>query len=264
MKSKIRSLLYHQTKLKPAFNPMDVPEDMPTPSVIDLTLDVTNTSRIYHPNTEQVREYISYADAIVCDTQAQASIVKMYRQPSKPVIIAPFGFSPRKDVDNGEFTVGIMNHEPDDELNNASQSSRKIIEKLGYRYLVYGSPLGEAEEQVTTDDFEDFAARCDVILLTSLRDSVNDLTLPLSAMLAGSILVAPNNGGYNALRAASGVFFLESNRIKDWKTLLSSIESQPIKLQTLKDFNVKYARNISSESLSLISRLERVLAEKTP
>jgi hypothetical protein len=110
MEDKIRSLLYEGTKLNPLFNPVEGVEDIPSPLVIDLTRDVTNLTRIYHPNTDAVRELLVKAEAVVCDTEALAGIARKFTKAL--VVVAPFGFCSRPDIDN-EFTIGLLNHGPE-------------------------------------------------------------------------------------------------------------------------------------------------------
>jgi hypothetical protein len=112
------------------------------------------------------------------------------------------------------------------------------------------------EDCEPVEDFEEFAGRCDVLLLPALKDSINSVTLPLSVMVAGTVVLAANRGGYYGLNPATGVFLMASDRVKPWKEALRLFESDSLKLERLKEFNMKYARRVSGESLNLISRLE--------
>jgi hypothetical protein len=257
MEEKLRSLLYEGSRLQPVFNPMEAPKELPDPLVIDLTRDVTNYTRLYHTETDTIRELLAKADAVVTDTEKQAAVIRQFT--SALTIVCPFGFTTAKDLDN-ELTIGILNYTDEQEM--ANKTNRKLLKGLNESFLVFGQPLDfENEGEVIEDDFDQFAGRCDVLVLPGTRHIIPSLTMPLSAMMAGTVVLTTNE--YHALNVAAGVFILPTTRkVKPWKNYLKNFEKNIRQLESLKQFNTKYAKRVNSESLALISRLSQRLSAK--
>src|SRR5512134_2559988 len=87
MESQLRTILYQQlSDRKVAFNPVE-PEPF---DLVDLTRDITNSTRIYHRRTACVREALEGASLIITDSQALAYAVAL-ALPRAIVTAVPFG-----------------------------------------------------------------------------------------------------------------------------------------------------------------------------
>jgi hypothetical protein len=249
----IRKLLYEGSKINPIFDPTSTPEYIPAPLVIDLTIDVTNYTRIYHNNPDEVGDLLGQADAIVCDNEALVHIVR--RCGVKGLIFsAPFGYCPTQDREQEGIMVGLLNHSADQVINN--NMARQMLKKLNEQFLIYGDPIDGLEYELV-EDFQDFAARCDVLVLPSARNSLNSLTAPLSVMMAGCAMIAANVGSYAGLGVSVGVRLVDPKATaRVWKSTLDEVQRDIRRLETFKRFNAGYASKTSKESLAKITKLE--------
>ena len=258
MDDKIRSLLYEGSGLSPLFNPMSATEDtVPSPLVVDMTVDIANHGRIYHPNTDEVRALVEQANAVVTDSERMSSIARRYTKGL--VVSAPFGFTTVQDRET-PFTVGLLNYTEEQEM--ANKILRKFYKALKSPFLVFGKELDwtekENEDNRVTDDWELFCGEIDVLLLVGSSHVVPSFTLPVSAMMAGAVILATNH--YSSLQSASGVFILSGEQPKLWAGQLQKLESNLRRLDSLKQFNANYARQISRESQALIFKLAKRLS----
>lgn len=245
METQLRALLYNQfAERQVAFNPLE-PEPF---DLVDLTRDVTNATCIYHLRTECVREALEGASLIVTDNQPLADVVR-HVLPRVRAIAIPFGAVNVVREVHEQPVVGLLNHSGEVEMNNTYALS--LLKALERPLLIYGHSLPGLEAEVT-EDFEQFAARCDILLLPSLPGAINSITLPLALMSAGVALIAHNAPGYYNLDAATGVQLLP-NDADAWRWMLSNLESQPAKLNAMQERNRAFAVRLNRESLQRAS-----------
>lgn len=255
----IRAHLYTQLDgRRVAFNPVE-PEPF---DLVDLTKDVTNSTRIYHLRTECLREALAGANLIVADSQPLANAVRRVL-PRTVVATLPFGINqgavPAKS--NEQPVVGLLNHASDVEMNNAY--ALKMLKSLGRELLVYGRALpglkGDVEE-----DFAAFCARCDILLLPSLPGIINSTTLPLAVMSVGNIAILAHNApGYYDLDAATGVQLLPNDPAA-WQGMLNSLESNPAKLRAMQERNRAYAKRLNRDSFARLKPIVEGLSAPQP
>jgi glycosyltransferase involved in cell wall biosynthesis len=199
-----------------------------------------------------MRQLIRTADAVVCDTEQMVSIVRRYS--GTLAFSAPFGHSRKLSVQNESIRVGLLNHTADMNLNNFG--NRQMLKRLKEIFLIYGEPIDGLECEIALD-FDDFAARCDILLLPSIPNSINSVAYPLSVMYAGAAVLATNIGGYYSLSPASGVQLVDAKASpKTWADAVAYLQRDGRRLDQLKQFNAKFARRVSEESMVKIRKLE--------
>ncbi|MCK6625515.1 MAG: hypothetical protein L6R45_10110 [Anaerolineae bacterium] len=257
METHIRSILYQQLSgRRVAFDPQE-PEPF---DLVDLTRDVTNATRIYHRRTECVREALEGASLIVTDSQPLAGVVKQIL-PRAIVMALPFGrmkdeggrmteenFHPSSFIPH-PFTVGLLNHTGEMMLNN--HYALKLLKSLDRELVVYGEALPGIEGEVK-QNFGEFAAMCDILLLPSLPGALNSTTLPLSLMAGNTAILASNAPGYWELDAATGVQLLPNDPAA-WRAVLTNLEAQPAKLRAMHERNQAFANRLNRESYSWLA-----------
>lgn len=249
---KIRQLLYTSRDwLRPAFNP----EEPCGANVVDATYDISNHTRIYHEKTNEVREFLK-DKFVVTDTPQLAGVLGEF---AKKATSAPFGHTTARDIE-GPFTVGLLNH--DDDYQMANEWGGLILKRMDRTLLVYGKKLDLDFEQEVTEDFDDFAGRCDVLLLPGIPQTLTSVTLPLSVMMATTAVLASPGGSWYTLNAAAGVYLMSNDR-KDWqawKGFVGALERQPRKLALMKERNLYFTRSINAQSMRIIENVARRLA----
>lgn len=261
----IRSRLYDNFNgLEPLFNPVRGKKKLPDPCVIDLTFDVANTSKVYHTKTDSVRDLLHQADLVITDTETLNAMVKPFC--SNWVITLPYGLISVQDTPGESgLRVGLLNHDPDMEINN--NGCIEILKRLDEEFLIFGSEISDLNA-VYIDDFEQFAAQTDILILPSLPGSANSTTVPLAVMSAGTVVIASSAGGYNGLRGGPGVQMMPANRDNPqlWREKLQWAVQSPNRLQQMKEFSIKKAINDSHNSLEqlrvIMGRLPGLLEKK--
>jgi hypothetical protein len=153
--------------------------------------------------------------------------------------------------------VGLLNHNGDVEMNNTY--AVKLLKRLQCNLLVFGRALPGIEADVV-QNFGEFCARCDILLLPSLPGAINSITLPLAIMVNQTAVLAHNAPGYYNLDAATGVQLLPDNP-DAWRIALDLLESQPAKLRTMQERNMAYAGRLSRYS---VNQLGIILAGLPP
>lgn len=256
MEEQIRKLLYEGSGLTPLFNPMEQPAELPSPLVVDMTVDVANHGRIYHPNTEAVRDLLASVSAVVTDSERMTNVARIYTKGL--VVSAPFGWTITPDRET-PFTVGLLNYTEEQEV--ANKILRKFFKAMRSPFLVYGKELDwtekDNEDNRVTDDWDFFCGEIDVLLLVGSNHVIPSFTLPVSAMMAGAVVLC--TGHYSSLKSASGVLTMPADQPLVWRSQLQNLEQNVRRLTSLKQFNANYARQISRESQQLIHRLTRRL-----
>jgi hypothetical protein len=251
---KIRSFLYEAfPSIEPIFNPQ-VGDEMG--NIVDLTFDVSNHTKFYHERTDEVRALLAGCAAVVTDNPQLAQVIQQFNRRS---IAVPFGYTSARDA-SGPFTVGILNH--DDDTNMANTWASKILKAIDRPLLVYGYELNSSRiEQVVTEDFDEFAGRCDVLLLPGIPQSITSLTLPLATMMAGTVVLASNGGSWYSISAAAGVVLMPPGRkeFRPWKAYLDAMEREPRKVEVMKQKNVAYVQNVNASSRRIIGNLAQRL-----
>ncbi|MBE7553192.1 MAG: hypothetical protein HS126_19145 [Anaerolineales bacterium] len=258
MESQLRASLYKQLPgdRKVAFNPIE-PEPF---DLVDLTQDVTNSTRIYHSRTGCVREALGGASLIVADSHSLAQAVQavlprsvVVALPFAPLYVTPPQPNPEVVVPlrGLRSVVGLLNHTGEMEMNN--QYALKLLKALKQPLLVYGRELPGIEGEVK-EDFGEFAALCDIVLLPSLPGALNSTTLPLALMGSRTALLAHNAPGYASLAAATGVQLLP-NDLAAWRALLANLVSQPAKLKVMQERNQAYAVRQNRGSYAHLAQL---------
>jgi glycosyltransferase involved in cell wall biosynthesis len=258
VETQIRTELYAQLDgRKVAFNPVE-PEPF---DLVDLTKDVTNSTRIYHLRTECVREALDGANLIVTDSEPLANAVRRVL-PKTPVISLLYGRLPVAPESNATPVVGLLNHSGDVEMNNAY--ALKLLKSLDRPLLIYGHALPATEGRAEVEEnFNTFAAKCDILLLPSLPGALNSTTLPLAMMSAGTAILAHNAPGYYDLDAATGVQLLPASRDPAvWQRMLASLEAQPAKLRTMQERNQAYAKRLNQESYQRLIAISSQLTNR--
>lgn len=257
MEKHIRTILYNQLGNRPvAYNPME-PEPF---DLVDLTRDITNSTRIYHRRTACVREALEGSSLIVTDSQALAYTVAL-ALPRAVVTAIPFGpFQPADVEPNPQpvvplrglrSVVGLLNHSGEMEHNN--HYALKLLKALKRPLLVYGKELHGIEGEVIPKEFfGEFAAKCDILLLPSMPGVINSTTLPLTLMAGKTAILAHNAPGYYELSAATGVQLLP-NDAKIWRERLAALESQPAKLKVMHERNQAFAKRLNRESYNRLA-----------
>jgi glycosyltransferase involved in cell wall biosynthesis len=246
MESQLRTILYQQlSDRKIAYNPVE-PEPF---DVVDLTRDVTNSTRIYHKRTECVREALEGASLIITDSQALAYAVAL-ALPRAMVTAMPFGPVRAASLGSGQPpVVGLLNHTGEMEHNN--HYALKLLKALKRPLLVYGETLPGLDVE-TVENFDQFAVACDILLLPSMPGVINSTTLPLSLMAGNTAILAHNAPGYYELSAATGVQLLPNNA-KAWRERLEALESQPAKLKAMHERNKAFANRLNRDSYSRLA-----------
>ncbi|MCL4303186.1 MAG: hypothetical protein KJ077_46300 [Anaerolineae bacterium] len=245
MESQLRTILYQQlSDRKVAYNPVE-PEPF---DVVDLTRDITNSTRIYHKRTECVREALEGASLIITDSQALAYAVAL-ALPRAMVTSMPFGPVQAAIEPNKQPIIGLLNHTGEMEHNN--HYALKLLKHLKRELLVYGQALPGIEGAVK-EDFGEFAAMCDILLLPSMPGVINSTTLPLSLMAGNTAILAHNAPGYYELSAATGVQLLP-NEAKIWRERLAALESQPAKLKAMHERNKAFANRLNRDSYNRLA-----------
>ncbi len=278
MESQLRASLYNQlnnrTPLgtpqgrKVAYNPVE-PEPF---DLVDLTRDVTNSTRIYHKRTECVREALEGASLIITDSQALAYAVAL-ALPKAMVTAMPFGPATggsASSLGSGQppvtpappqVRVGLLNHNGEMEHNN--HYALKLLKSLKRPLLVYGETLPGLDVE-TVENFDQFAVACDILLLPSMPGVINSTTLPLSLMAGNTAILAHSAPGYYELSAATGVQLLP-NHAKTWRERLEALESQPLKLKAMHERNKAFANRLNRDSYKrLVPFAEHFIHPPTP
>lgn len=263
METQFRVLLYNKLEGRNiAFNPVE-PEPF---DLVDLTRDVTNSTRIYHRRTECVREALAGASMIVTDNQPLASAVQQVL-PGAIVVALPFGplyVTPTQPnpQDSPELAtrgpsalegpvVGLLNHNGEMEMNN--QFALKLLKALKQPLMIYGQELPGIEGEVK-EDFSEFAALCDILLLPSMPGVLNSTTLPLALMGSKTALLAHNAPGYAHLAAATGVQLLPNDPAA-WRAMIRNLVDQPVKLKAMQERNQVYAVRQNRGSYAHLAQL---------
>jgi glycosyltransferase involved in cell wall biosynthesis len=248
MESQLRTILYQQlSDRKIAYNPVE-PEPF---DLVDLTRDITNATRIYHQRTECVREALGGASLIVADSHSLANAVQQVLPRSIVVALpfAPLYVTPTQP--NPEVVVGLLNHSGEMEQNN--QYALKLLKALKQPLMIYGRELPGIEGEVK-EDFNEFAALCDILLLPSLPGALNSTTLPLALMGSKTALLAHNAPGYASLAAATGVQLLPGDPAA-WHSMVANLVSQPAKLKVMQERNQAYAVRQNRGSYAHLAQL---------
>jgi hypothetical protein len=256
MESQLRALFYKQLQdRKVAFNPTE-----PDPfDLVDLTRDVTNASRIYHKRTACVREALEGASLIVADNQALASVVQqvlpraiVVALPFGPLYVTPVQPNPQDSPELVEGpVVGLFNHNGEMEHNN--RYALKLFKALKLPLLVYGESLPGIEGEVK-EDFSEFAALCDILLLPSMPGAINSTTLPLALMGSKTAILADSAPGYGSLAAATGVQLLPHDPAA-WRAMVRNLLDQPLKLKTMQERNQAFAVRQNRGSYAHLAQL---------
>ncbi|MBE7474335.1 MAG: glycosyltransferase [Anaerolineales bacterium] len=248
METHIRSILYQQLSgRRVAFDPQE-PEPF---DLVDLTRDVTNATRIYHRRTECIREALEGASLIVTDSQPLANVVKQIL-PRAMVAALPFGPVYAAAIEpNKKPIIGLLNHTGEMMLNN--HYALKLLKSLDRELVVYGEALPGIEGEVK-ENFGEFAALCDILLLPSLPGALNSTTLPLSLMAGNTAVLASNAPGYWELDAATGVQLLPNDPAA-WRAVLTNLEAQPAKLRAMHERNQAFANRLNRASYAQLGAL---------
>lgn len=255
-----RQQLYNSIAISPIFDPMDSVKDAPRPLVIDLSMDVSNHTRIYHDKTDGVRALLAGADTIVCDNEVLAGYIKKFAK-GVMVFSAPYGYCSKGSVETEGFTVGILNLSDEQQINN--MHARQMLKKIKARKILIGDSIDGISVDEEATDLDDFASRTDVLVLPSTRGSINAISDVLHVMSAGTAVLAAHQGAYYSLNPATGLKLIGMNATpRQWHDAIAELDKDPKRLQTLKDFNAKYARRVSQESLQKISKLAQRLSIK--
>lgn len=255
MEEKIRALLYEPSGLKPLFNPIDVPEELPSPLVIDASFDIANHTSINHRNTEAIRSLLHQANAIVVDNERLSVVMKRYAKGF--VVNAPFGHSYQRDKD-GAYTLGILNYTEEQQLTN--KVLRKFLKTFkAYHIAVFGQPLDWSEKNYTHyEDWDAFCSVIDILMLPGSDAIIPTMTLPLSAMMAKTAVITTPH--YQTLGSASGVVVMPSLDPDLWLGWVKRFEENMTRLDGLKAFNAKYASQLSLQSMQAIEKLKAYLS----
>ena len=239
MEINLRTTLYARfLDRKVAFNPVE-PEPF---DIVDLTIDVTNSTRIYHERTECVREALAGASLVITDNQPLADAVRRVI-PYAPVIALPYGPAVTPHIRNETPVVGLLNHDDDYEMNNLFGVD--IIKGLSQPVVVYGRALAGVSLEII-EDFDTFCHRCDILFLPSLPGAINSITLPLAAMGSGmAILASPS---YYSLDAATGVKLISSTDPDAWQKNLDRISANQNVLRSMQERNAAFSARITLDT----------------
>jgi hypothetical protein len=254
MNNQSRASLYaHIGERSVVYNP-EAPGEF---DIVDLSRDMTNSTRIYHTNTDCVREALEAANLVVTDNQALAQAVRL-ALPRAHVTALPYGYmapiepGKRKGKD---LCVGVLNHSAEMVMNNSF--ALKMLHELERPLIVYGERLNgfDVDTLFPDDDFRGFCAACDVLLLPSAPAELNSPTLPLAAMSSGNIaILATRAPGYYGLDAATGVQLLPDD-VSFWRDRLEVMEQQPMRLKAMHQRNQAFAHRLNRESFSRLAGL---------
>lgn len=240
----IRRYLYDRSPFLPLYNPVG-DQEVSFPTILDLTWDISCHTGIYHDQIPETRELLSKADAVVCDNPALATVVSRF---AKQAVVASFmfGFCTAQDVEQDGITVGLLNH--NSLMQPVTHDFLKIAKKMKYKTLLFGGETPDNSEQFeVVEDLNAFASRCDVLLLPAFPHTINSVTIPLSVMMAGTIVVAANEGGYSSLSGATGVSLINrenGNTLAPWKNAMKYLEQRDF--TGLKKFNQNWAKQTAS------------------
>jgi hypothetical protein len=245
------SLYAHIGSRSVVYNPVE-PGDY---DIVDLTRNVTNSTRIYHLQTDCVREALEAANIVITDNQALAQAVRAVL-PRASVSALPYGYM--RPIDPSRRTqkklrVGLLNHSEEMEANNSF--ALKMLHELDRPLFIYGERLNgfEVDTLFPVDDFEGFCMTCDVLLLPSVPAELNSPTLPLAAMSGGYMaILATNAPGYYGLDAATGVQLLPDD-VSFWRDRLDVLEQQPMRLLAMQTRNQVFAHRLNRESFSRLA-----------
>ncbi len=250
----VREYLYRKSHLKPVFDPVEIPKSLPDPYVVDLSIDALNHFKINHTQTDAVRSLITNADAVVCDNEILAWMAKKY---NKGLVVAfPFGFTTARDMpDEKGVRLGLLNQTFEQRVNN--EGYRDMLKGLGFEFLVYGEGIDGLDCE-PVPDLDAFVSFCDILLLPSLETSnLNSLALPLSAIMAGTIVLYHNRACYSFLDNGSGCFPIEVGHTDAaWGLAIEKLLNNMGKMDTLKGFNRRWSTKVSSRSLDLVNSLQ--------
>lgn len=256
----IRSKMFDTVGFRPAmFDPTQAKhKDIPAPLVVDITYDVTNTTKIYHKNTTTVREMIAKCDLVTTDTQAMCSLVGNYT--NGYVFPFQYGMSTVKDSDalGGGVQVGILNHNADTKSCNLMNIN--LLKALDRKLLLFGDPIDGLECEVI-DELDKFASYCDILVLPGDPHLLHSITVPVYMMSSETIIVARNVPGYYELQGSAGVQLLDTSSIAIWKDRIARLESDQRRMISLKASNVKRSEYLSTESLRRLSSVLNRLVE---
>lgn len=255
MEEKIRALLYEPSGIKPLFNPTSVPDELPSPLVIDVSFDVANHTSINHANTQSVRELLGRAKAIIVDNEKLGMVMRKFA--TGFVVSAPFGHSYERDKE-GAFTLGILNYTEEQQLIN--RTARKFLKAFrSYQIAVYGEPLDWQEKNFEHyTNFDSYCSAVDILMLPGSDLVIPTLTLPLSIMMAKTAVITTPH--YQTLGSASGVVVMPSLDKDTWLGWIRKFEGNLARLDSLKAFNAKYASQLSNQSLQVIEKLKAYLS----
>ncbi|MCP4709972.1 MAG: hypothetical protein GY869_15215 [Planctomycetes bacterium] len=245
----IRKHLYtNEPQLNVVFNPLEAVE-VEKPYVVDLTIDIGATAKT---------QTLKNADYIVVDNEQFAYVVRK-TLPTVKVAVLPFGYCEARPINPDDaLKYAILNCDAQTQLNNAVQKRMLRAVCKDTVALVYGESLEGIECEVI-EDFNEFAARADILILPSLDKSLNSISLPLAVMLAETTVLCNLDRGYYSLSMSAGVFPVYKRTAKAWKRILSLLERDIHKLRAAQRLGKSFARQKSDESIAALSRLAHLL-----
>lgn len=260
IEKEIRAVLYSRCELEGnvLYNPTRRPaKEIEGPLIIDVTIDITNRTAVYHRNTAAVHKLLDEADLIVGENERLLALFKNFHARYK--IAAPFATGQPADTSSEEgLKVGLLNHSADTSM--SILHNKKMLKSLEEQFLIYGKPVDGLEGEVI-EDLSDFSGRCDILLLPSLPNKINSITVPLCVMRGSTMVIARNSAGYYNLNSATGVLLMESDHPDDWGKKVFEARTNPKLMDQFKQFNAKFAKSVSDESMKKMNRLTSRLAD---
>lgn len=264
----IRSLLHSRVHNHVVqFNPTEPQEWPDGPKLVDLTIDVVGDQSLQTADPQAMIKWLNEADVISVDSQFLASSLNRRGVKSRRVVV-PFGHNPTGQLmtaQNDNIGVGVLNHNFASHVN--LKAHEYLIDHLGieeHPLLLFGDYDWSFDPVVSdtgvvsvVENFEEFSTRVHVLLLPAHPGSLVSLTLPLSLMLSGVVIISSRQSAYYEL-GGQGVFKLNNNP-SAWRDTLLSLVSRPMLLDNLMIANQKYTESANSEA---ILRLRRALRGK--
>jgi len=260
MEKEIRKVLYSRSGLDEhvLYNPTRKPsKEMERPLIVDVTKDISNSTVVYHKNTKAVQALLNDADLIVADSARLLTLFKGFFSHFK--VVAPYASGQAVDTPNEDgLKVGLLNHSTD--VSMANMHHKKLLSALDEEFLFFGKGVDGLQGEVI-EGLDEFAGRCDILLLPSLPNRINSVTIPLCVMRAGTVVIARNSAGYYELSSATGVLLLDSDHSGDWGKRIDDARRSPKLMEQYKLFNQKYAKSISDDSMKRLNMLSSRLAD---
>ncbi len=248
----IRKRLYELAAVKPlpVFNPASMPDELPAYPVVDIT-SITDV------DVEQVEKK---ATLIICDSIANTTAMRLAVNNKVLCATMPYGYEVAQDTEDEKGRrLGILAYDESSRI--IAEKHTKLLNMFKEDLLIFGEELeGLSQEQDHdyVNSLEEFAGRCDVLLLpqSPLHSSMSTV---LCVLASRATVIAHNSGGAYGLNSLPGARLVSDMHKKTWAPVIKYLRDDPAKLEALKLRNKSAVERLSQESIRRLQAAYRRL-----